>query len=156
MKVGKQNMNSILKDWVMELGIRHQGVLLSAVRGCDTAAKHDWSKLIVRALRSEILNAHCGDAMKASSFLSPLSPVNLNKAFVNLFYNGFDHYPNHYVMHLVHAIEILGYKHPDEDLRYEYNLAYQKFIKKLHLNPETEEQLDIRLNKNEADFAADQ
>ena len=32
-------MNSVLQDWVMELPLREQGVLLTAVRGCDFEAK---------------------------------------------------------------------------------------------------------------------
>ena len=32
-------MKSVLQDWVMELPLRFQGTLLTAVRGCDDEAK---------------------------------------------------------------------------------------------------------------------
>ena len=38
----------------MELGLRHQGVLISAMRGCDTAPRSDPSKVIQRILRGAV------------------------------------------------------------------------------------------------------
>lgn len=56
---------SVLQDWVTELpGLRHQGVLISAVRGCDTAARHSADKKLVRSLRCAVLNAFVGDPEK--------------------------------------------------------------------------------------------
>ena len=62
-------MPSILLPWVTELGLRHQGVLLSAIRGCDTAPRNDASKNLVRCLRAELLLPHCGDPRKSASFI---------------------------------------------------------------------------------------
>lgn len=33
-------MPSIIQPWVENIGLRHQGVLVSAMRGCDTAPRH--------------------------------------------------------------------------------------------------------------------
>ena len=44
-------MKSVLQDWVMEMPLRHQAILLTAVRGCDGMPKRDVTKTIVSALR---------------------------------------------------------------------------------------------------------
>lgn len=144
---------SILQEWVENLGLRHQGVLLSAIRGCDTAPKNDPSKRFIRCYRAIILNAHCGDATKASSFIEGVSNDELCARYEELSKN-LDHYPFHYVMHLVHAIEIVGYKHPVEATRFWFFAMYHDLCNRLHVNLEEEEQLDRRLNADEATFAA--
>lgn len=147
----------VLQDWVMDLGLRHQGVLLTAVRGCDDAPKDDPSKLFTRMLRGCFLNAHCGDPNKAQTFIESPKKISMHpleefdKRFT-AFRKNLDHYPHHYVMHVVHTMEIIGYYHPDLDIQYMAHDFYNIFCRGLHVNPETKEQLDTRLNKNEADF----
>ena len=62
-------MPSILQSWITDLGLRHQGVLLTAVRGCDTVPKEHVSKKLTRAYRGEILMPYCGDIRKSLSFM---------------------------------------------------------------------------------------
>lgn len=143
---------SILQDWVMGLELRHQGVLLTAVRGCDTAPKHDASKAITKHFRAVILNAHCGDPTGAATFIQVADP-DLLKARIDAFRKDLDHYPHHYVMHFIHACEIVGYKHPDDSIGECWLEAYRSLCRGLHVNPETEPQLDERLNADEASFA---
>lgn len=143
--------NSVLKVWVMRLGRRHQGVLLTAVRGCDTAPKDDPSKLFTRCLRGVILNAHCGDAKKAQTFMEEIEPANEAERF-RKFRTNLDHYPHHFIAHMMHAIEIIGYKHPDLETRDRWHSYYLRLCKGLHVNAETEEQLDTRLNADEDTF----
>lgn len=142
---------SILQGWVEELGLRHQGVLLTAIRGCDTAPKNDSSKNFVRCYRAIILKAHCGNAKKAASFIEGVDGEELFKRF-EAFRRDLDHYPHHYVMHMVHSIEIVGYKHPYARQRDLWGAMYPLLCKGLHVNPETEQQLDARLNADEASF----
>jgi hypothetical protein len=144
-------MKSILQDWVMELGLRHQGVLLTVVRGCDTAPKDDPSKLFTRCIRAVILNAHCGDPAKARTFIEAVSPEIQSQRF-HAFRKNLDHYPHHYVMHALHALEIIGYKHPDQRQREEFKFFYLILCRGLHVNPETEDQLNERLNADEETF----
>ena len=58
----------------------------------------------------------------------------------------------HYFTHLMFAIEILGYKHPEERVRVWWHNLYIRMVSSLHLYPETEEALDKRLGDNEADW----
>jgi hypothetical protein len=150
--VEREKSKSVLQAWVMSLGLRHQGTLLTAVRGCDTAPKNDHSKLFVRCLRAEILNAHCGDPEKAKTFIERTDGDELLRRF-NFFRRNCDHYPHHYLMHLLHAIEIIGYKGPAGRCGY-WRAFYVQLCLGLHLTPETEYELDHRLNADEETFAA--
>jgi hypothetical protein len=141
-------MKSVLQDWVMELGLRHQGVLLTAVRGCDTAPKDDASKQLARCLRAEFLNCHCGDPKKALTFIEDVEQDELERRMV-AFLKNCDHYPQHYVSHLMHAAEIVGYKSNRGGL---WQWFYEKLCKGLHVNMETEQQLDARLCADEESF----
>lgn len=137
----------------MRLGLRHQGVLLTAVRGCDTAPKDDPSKRFVRCYRAIVLNPHCGDAAKAKTFIEGVGHYELFDRFA-AFRKNLDHYPHHYVMHLIHACEIVGYKHPDVRVAEHWRMFYAALAAGLHMNPETEAQLAGRLNADEEAFAA--
>lgn len=154
-------MKSILQDWVQNLGLRHQGVLVSAVRGCDTAIKEDPSKALVRCYRAAILNAHCGEAKKAATYIEVVDWDELLNR-MERFRKSMDHYPLHYVLHFMHAAEIVGCKGPKFDSNGKENSIvfaeawkwfYAKMCRSLHLNLETEKELDARLNASEEDFA---
>ncbi len=56
-----------------------------------------------------------------------------------------DKYPIHYYMHACHACEIIGFKHPDKEIREWFNKAYLIMVDALHLKPETEEECNYRL-----------
>jgi hypothetical protein len=144
-------VSSILQPWVSGLVLRHQGVLVTAAYCCDSSPKHDSSKLFSRCYRNVVLRAHCGDAKNSRSFIEEVTTRELHERFNN-FRKNLDHYPHHYVMHVVHAIEIIGYKHPDADIRQHWNSFYLKLCDGLHVNPETENELDARLDATEDIF----
>jgi hypothetical protein len=56
-----------------------------------------------------------------------------------------DEVPHHYQLHFMHAVEIVGYKHPDRDIASWFYNLYVRIVADMHLQPETEEQLDFRL-----------
>ncbi len=58
----------------------------------------------------------------------------------------------HYFTHLIHALEIIGYKHPDDSIRKVSIAYYNGLVDFAHLNPETEEQLNQRLEDKVVDF----
>jgi hypothetical protein len=59
-----------------------------------------------------------------------------------------DAIPHHFQLHLLHAAEIVGYKHPVERVRAWWFQTYTRLVHDMHLWPETEEQLDRRLGDN--------
>lgn len=134
-------MPSIVKEWISSLPYKQQAVLLLALRGCDGVPKNDPAKPLVRWYRHVILNNAAEPGTKDyGTFMSP-APPNLKDAF----YERPDHYPVHWLMHFLYGAEIVGYKHPDERMREYWSVIYLKGVTALHLNPETEEQLDERL-----------
>lgn len=143
-------MQPVIQDWVAYLGLRHQGVLMSSVRGCDSVSKEDASKRLVRAYRSYVLYSF--DA-RPSSFIDLVTPKELHSRMME-FVNNFDHYPIHFVLHLIHAAEILGYHHPDEEVQEQWRWFYYRMCRKLHTKPESQEELDERLGACEAVFAS--
>jgi hypothetical protein len=67
-----------------------------------------------------------------------------------MYFDHLDMLPHHYHLHLMHGAEILGYKHPDPTVRKRWLGFYMRCVDDMHLTPETEEQMDERLN----DFGA--
>lgn len=146
----------ILQEWVAKLGLRHQGVLLTVVRGCDTAPKEDASKAFTRAVRGVLLNTHCANPEDAKSFIEACSPIEIWNRFEELKRQGFDCYPHHFVMHLVHACEVIAFHHPHGVIADVFTDIYYVFCQKLHVRPESPEQLSERLDAEEHDFGAKQ
>lgn len=141
-------MPSILKPWVEKLGLRHQGVLMSCVRGCDNVPKDDPTKKLVRCLRAVCLRSY--DA-KPSSFIEHVDDEELQNRMIAVL-KSHDHYPVHYIMHLLHGSEIIGYKWPEPEAIF-WRWFYEKLANCFHLNVETEDKLDARLGACEEVFA---
>ncbi len=163
-------MSSILKPWLADIGLRHQGVVLAALRGCDTAAKEAPSKTLTRWLRDACLNAHCGDSSKSQSFIEAHPTHRVFSGAVAGFMAEKDALPTHYVLHLMHAARIVGRFLPETEQKEDFvwrawgeinpkkdwQEFYSRLVRKFRLNPETDEQMDQRLNATESDFGAEQ
>lgn len=140
---------SVVKDWVTDLPLRMQGVLMSSVRGCDSVPKQDGAKHLQRAYRGLILNT---PAKKPSSFIDYVSGNDLGMR-MRAVLDDHDHYPVHYVLHLMHSVEIIGYFYPEPEQRARWEWFYKAMCSEFHLNPETKEQLIARMTATEAEFA---
>jgi hypothetical protein len=138
-------MRSVLQDWVMNLGLRHQGVLVSCIRGCDSVPKEDPSKALMRAMRGVILHSF---NQQPSSFIDFVNSNVLRERMVAVL-SSFDHYPVHYIMHVLFATEIIAYKGPVSIVAADWLWFYKKLCKCFHVNPETEKQLDARLGETD-------
>lgn len=143
-------MPSVLQPWVESLGLRHQGVLVSCVRGCDSEPKEDPTKLLARCLRAVVLVSF---DKKPSSFIESVDADELQRRMTAVLRNH-DHYPVHYLMHLLHGAEIIGYKHPDQHTARTWRMFYIKLAHCFHLFPEAEFDLNERLGAEEKTFAA--
>lgn len=136
---------SVLQDWVMELPLREQGTLLTAIRGCDLTPKKpldSFERQLVAAIRCHVMVAvdPRETDSEPGSFMQSKVP---NGKFSVL-----GHYPQHYVSHLLHAIEILGYRYPRPAIADSWYKLYRNFCHSLHVNPETEEQMTLRLSED--------
>lgn len=142
-----KTFQSVLKDWVCDLGLREQGTLLTAIRGCDLTPKMpliSTERNLTAFIRYAVMNPF--DEREIDSepgcFMQSRIDFSIFRA------SQFGHYPQHYVSHLIHALEIIGYRCPHEIISADALKAYNSFCKSLHLNPETIEQMTERLNED--------
>lgn len=144
-------MKSVLQDWVMELPLREQGTLLTCVRGCDDEPK-SWTKTGVAYSPGRRLTAFIRwcfmvpaderevDSQEGAFMMSsPPEPFKPSE---------FGHLPQHWYSHAMHALEVIGYRHPGI---YEQQTAlrlYKAMVHNMHLNPELPEQMMTRLSED--------
>ncbi|MBD5585117.1 MAG: hypothetical protein HDQ88_08540 [Clostridia bacterium] len=131
-------MSSVVHEWMNDLTFKQQTVVLSALRGCDGFPKEDVSKKISRFLCGCILK---NGGTKNTNFMK--FDVNVND--VEMMRRDMDKYPMHYLLHLIHSAEIIGYYHPDEGIREFWNYFYLVMVDGMHLHPETKEENEYRL-----------
>lgn len=137
-------MTSSVRKWVLDVPWMQQGVLFSAIRSADGISQEDNSKIIVRGYRNVILKP----AHDVGSFLGKIPTQEKLEESMKKFMAGFGYYHTHFVMHLIHAAEIIGYQHPDELIRKTWVNFYFEVCKEMHVNPETKEQMMNRLKDN--------
>lgn len=65
-----------------------------------------------------------------------------------------DELPGHYMGHMMHAFEIVGYKHPEPAIKDYFSELYNRLAHAHHLWPETEQEMDKRLGDNPGDWQA--
>src|SRR5271157_708453 len=131
---------SILYPWVTKLTLRAQGVLLTGLRGCDGMPKDDWTKTVLRAIRNKALVP--ADARELSYKGGFMSYFEGELAALKI---SIDEYPVHFILHIMHAVEIIAYYHPDLQVAEEFCDFYTRMVKKMHLQPETADHLDARM-----------
>lgn len=156
---------SVLQPWTFDLSFMQQTVLLTAVRGPDGLPKYAGIKfllrwyrrcLLVSSLDGEILTNPFDD--RGGSFMGPSFDLHaLNRSprydwaekmdeIVSSYLRELDGIPHHFQLHLMHAAEIVGYKHPNQKIRTWWASVYRRLVNDMHLHPETEAELDDRLN----------
>ena len=138
-------MNGVVLGWVSKCTLKQQTVLLSAIRGCDGVAKNDISKKFVRKYRNVILKdaAPLPEKSEVSFMMDAVTDED-----IKIFLKQPDVYPLHWLMHFIHAIEIIGYNHPDSEVSSFWLTLYMDMCNMLHVNPESKEQNDERLKDN--------
>lgn len=157
-------MPAVMQDWTHEISMMQQTVLMTALRGPDGVPKYNPPKLLLRWFRRCVLKSAMDGRVldtpyeiNGGSFTGPSVPqptvadytpdwwVGAMEVHVNEYVAALDAIPHHFQMHFLHAVEILGYKHPEVVTRSFWYTLYLRLVNDLHLQPETEEQLDFRL-----------
>ncbi len=127
---------SVVQAWLTEgCSWKEQSVLFSALRGCDGSGKDDGSKNLIHNMRAVILR----DADPTSTFMEE-RPINME-----VFCNNTDHYPVHWLLHFTHAVEIVGYRHPDPETAEKWGAIYKALVYMFHFQPESDELMTLRL-----------
>lgn len=154
-------MPTVMQEWTGEIPLMQQTVLLTAIRGPDGLPKYGAVKMLLRWFRRCILLSALdqkvldnpydrnGGSFTGPSFekakLADATWQVLMDTIVDEYLRTLDAIPHHFQLHFMHAVEILGYKHPDDDIRLWWNAVYLRLVNDMHLHPETEEELDSRL-----------
>lgn len=135
----------------MELPLRAQGTLMTAVRGCDDEAKQ-WTSTGVSYSPGRRLTAFIRwcfmnpadprevDSQEGAFMMStPPSPFKPSE---------FGHLPQHWYSHAMHALEVIAFYHPVIDTaRIAYTL-YFNMVRNMHLNLETKAEMLLRLTED--------
>lgn len=144
-------MKSVLQDWVMELPLREQGTLLTAVRGCDDEQK-TWTSRGVGYSPGRRLTAFI-----RWCFMNPADPREVDREEGAFFQSKppspfkpseFGHLPQHWYSHAMHALEIIGYRHCEDCVRNTASTLYVAMVHNMHLNVEREYQMIQRLSED--------
>lgn len=139
-------MTSVLQDWVMELPLREQGTILTAVRGCDFAPKPLGGDSTERGLTAYFRYCTMNPADQRE--------VGIKGAFFNTEppeswrASELGHYPLHWYSHLMHGFEVVAYRTPFDEDRRQSDRIYREMVKSLHLYPESKEQMIERLSED--------
>jgi hypothetical protein len=143
-------MNSVLQNWVMELPLREQGTLLTAVRGCDLEPK-EWTADGVADSPGRRLTAWIRCA-----FMNPADPreIDVPGAFFQrrppapFHASAYGHLPLHWYTHVMHALEVIAYRHPVPGFAANALAMYVAMARGLHCYPETRDQMIERLSED--------
>lgn len=140
---------SVLQDWVCGLTFMQQSVLMTAIRAADNLPKTHPAKLLPRWLRRCILLCafekivhKTADDPCPGKFTGAVHDIDrvAREYLVNV-----DELPHHYHLHVVHAAEIIGHKHPDKAIADWWFNFYLSAVNDMHMNPETKEEMEYRL-----------
>ena len=137
--------HSVLQDWVMDLPLREQGTVLTAVRGCDLTPKLPLDALerqLVGFIRFCILNpADPREVDVPGAFFQSRMPQDWKASELG-------HYPLHWYSHVMHTLEVIGYRHPHPKLADTALRAYFRMATSLHLHPESKDEMIARLSED--------
>lgn len=138
-------MTSVLQEWVMALPLREQGALVVGTRGCDESPKYPLNsteRQLTAFLRHCVLvPADPREVGIPGAFFQDAPPRVWKQSELG-------HYPMHWVSHLMHAFEIVAYRHPDSRISGQASVIYHKLVAGLHLLPETKEMMISRLSED--------
>lgn len=168
-------MPSVLQEWVHDIPMMQQSVLMAAVRGPDGLPKDHVAKAVQRWLRrSFLISAFDGEAIldpldpRGGSFTGPIPARYVPdyrpngqpqvgatlRAVERAWLAAVDEMPHHYVMHTMHAAEVIGAQHPDERVARWWRGFYHDIAHSFHLWPETDGELASRLGDTESGWKA--
>ncbi|HEX8609582.1 MAG TPA: hypothetical protein VF679_13150 [Pedobacter sp.] len=139
----QENKECVIQDWIMDLPFTQQALLLLSLRGADGIPKHHHTKTLIRWIRGVVLKPAYKNFNRADGFMS--IDYTQWREITTLCLELHDEIPHHFLMHLVHAIEVIGYKHPNSDIGERFLKLYLSYCDSFHMNPESESTLDNRL-----------
>lgn len=162
----------VTQDWVHRIPFMQQTVLLGIVRGPDGIEKYHpvkpvlrWYRrcLLLSALDAEVITNPVDP--RGGSFTGPsvVTDQSENAAEewelymvdpLNKFFQTMDSMPIHFWLHMMHAVEIMGYQHPVQRIRFWWRELYMRMVAAMHLYPESKIALNARLGDDRSGWLA--
>lgn len=140
-----KQFESVLHDWVHGLTFQMQALLMTGMRGPDENNKFNSAKAIVRYLRGAVIKP-AGDWHRKNDNDFMWGEYRKFGDYANKFWGDHDEFPHHFIMHLLHCAEVVGYKHPNAQMRNYWLQFYLQACESFHMSPEEEDEMDARLN----------
>lgn len=138
----------VVKPWMDDLPLRMQSTILLSLRGPDGIQKNGPHKDLIRELRFvALVPAFPRDIFpKADDVFMGQQRGYCDAHVLRQFKDDHDQYPHHWILHLIHAAEIIGQFHPDIPIREFWWIFYMEMCDAMHMVPEDLEQLTARLS----------
>lgn len=130
---------SVLQSWLEEIPIRMQSTLILGLRGPDTGNCPEIKK-ITRWMRG--LAFKPGNPDNVAQFMGEMPPRIVEKSAVD---KELSYCTMHVWSHLLHSLEVVGYRHPDAMTRIRSHNLYLDMCELMHLAPEPMEKFEERL-----------
>jgi hypothetical protein len=142
-------MSMVFKEWVVELPWRMQSVLMTATRGPDGPMRYPNIKVLNRWTRDKLFN----DADPANPFIiHPDDPHPCELSVITELGKELEYTTVHYYSHVIHALEIIAYEHPEFPVQDSaYRLYYELGPVLMHMKPEQKHEHAARLGRTESE-----
>jgi hypothetical protein len=128
---------SVLQDWLADrCSWKEQTVVLCALRGPDTGSAPElkaWTRWLRQVALRNADPAHPFMVTSLPELPSAIRPVLIDMLSV------------HYLSHLMHALEVVAYRHPDPEIHHYAQKAYVALCAFLHVTPENYDEMRQRL-----------
>lgn len=139
----------VFKPWVIELPWRMQSVLMASTRGPDSPIRFPHIKVLNRWMRDKLFN----DADPSNPFIMhPTDPDVVS--IIDAIQQELEYTTVHYYSHVVHALEIIAYEHPEHAVAEPaFRLYYELGPVLMHMRAEQKHEHWERLGPTEAQHA---
>jgi hypothetical protein len=128
----------VLQKWVLKLTWKEQSALLTSIRGSDTVYDTNLRYLVRWIRRITLYDADVNGKFVHNAKIPEHDELQHSLEYLSM----------HFVSHLMHGLQIIGYEHPDEIIKEQAFVCYKKICETLHCNVETREQMSERLKDN--------
>lgn len=164
------NFGPVQQPWVLEIPFMQQSVLFAAVRAPDGIRKNHPVKVLLRWYRRCVLmSAFENKAMTdpfeggGGSFTGPFTEEHAAVHFCTdvkrawpkvrkMYLSHVDELPHHFQLHFMHAAQIIGVHHDNEEIRSWWKEFYLMIVNDAHLHPETDDEMNTRLSDNREEW----
>lgn len=129
----------VMKDWVLDLPGKMQSALLCGLRGSDISTE-DEVRRVTRWIRWVVMD----NVMPSSHYMADRDFMRIKDMYEE-HPSSWGNLPIHFRHHMIEALEVIGFNHPDKDIRERALEAYKDLCKKSKSTPESKDMFTKRM-----------